>query len=56
MEKILYGILFVLLAMIFFSIIDFIIEQNRIEGEVDLEKKAKSDKILEMYREIYSRH
>ena len=54
MEKFLYGTLFVIIIMLFAAIIDYAIEQNRIEGDVDPEKKAKSDQILDMYRDAYS--
>ena len=54
MEKFLYGTLFVIIIMLFAAIIDYAIEQNRIEDDVDPEKKAKSDQILDMYRDVYS--
>ncbi len=54
MEKFLYGTLFVIIIMLFAAIIDYAIEQNRIEDDVDPEKKAKSDQILDMYRDAYS--
>ena len=54
MEKFLYGTLFVIIIMLFAAIIDYAIEQNRIEDDVDPEKKAKSGQILDMYRDAYS--
>ena len=54
MEKFLYGTLFVIIIMLFAAIIDYAIEQNRIEDDVDPEKKAKSDQILDMYSDAYS--
>ena len=53
--KILFGFLFVIIALLVITLVDFIIEQNRIDDDVDPKKKAESERILEMYRDIYSK-
>jgi hypothetical protein len=55
MEKFLFGFLFVIIALLVIALVDFIIEQNRIDDDVDPKKKAESERILEMYRDIYSK-
>ena len=55
MEKFLFGFLFVIIALLVIALADFIIEQNRIDDDVDPKKKAESERILEMYRDIYSK-
>ena len=55
MEKFLFGFLFVIIALLVIALSDYIIEQNRIDDDVDPKKKAESERILEMYRDIYSK-
>lgn len=54
MEKFLFGFLFVIIFLLIIAIADFAIEQNRIDDDVDPKKKEESERILEMYRELYS--
>jgi hypothetical protein len=55
MEKFLFGFLFVIIALLVIALADFIIEQNRIDDDIDPKKKAESERILEMYRDMYSK-